>query len=116
MLTTPTDAPAAVQRFLGDDEEAEERLTELRAEVCDIIRAMDGGGITKPKDARMSRENSMFCGQRHTGHLGANCAPYYWVIMGSGRCVYYVLYCIKIIRVLYLYYVFAYPAGEKEIP
>ena len=51
MLTTPTDAPAAVQRFLGDDEEAEEHLTELRAEVCDIIRAMDGGGITKPKDA-----------------------------------------------------------------
>ena len=54
----------------------------------------------------------MFCGQRHTGHPGANCAPYYWVIMGSGRCVYYVLYCIKIIRVLYLYYVFAYPGTD----
>ena len=28
--------------------------------------------------------------------------------------MYYVLYCIKIIRVLYLYYVFAYPDMDRQ--
>ena len=48
---TPAAADLRVQRRLGDDEEAEQRLAEERDEVSDIIEHLNGGVISKPKDA-----------------------------------------------------------------
>ena len=88
-------AASALQRRLGDDEEAEQLVT-------------SGPQVWSPVGSRTSRNGF--------GYGSTGWHTYCIIRSGNtGRCLYYVLYCIKIIRVLYLYYVLCNPVANGSV-